>query len=150
MGNEEDEREMDGTDADDIEETLLDDEIEEEAEMADLSFSNGSEKESEGEEEEVKSEGEDLGIPTEPVDDGATGEAELPVDAEDDIALLNDEEPQAEAVNEEVAKYKFLGEVSRPDGTGTMQNLPAGSIVELPVIVGDSYVEDGSAERVVE
>lgn len=142
MGNEEDEREMDGSDADDVEETLLDDEIEEEAEMADLSFSDELEKESE-EEELEKEDGGDLGIPTEPVDDGATGEAELPVDEED-------VEAEVEALSDEVAKYKFLGEVSRPDGTGTMQHLPAGAIVELPVLVGDSYVEDGSAERVVE
>jgi len=51
---------------------------------------------------------------------------------------------------EVIAKYRMLGETTRNDATGTLQHVPAGAVVEMPVSVGDAQVERGEAERVVE
>lgn len=62
-----------------------------------------------------------------------------------------DSESEAETIEDETtAKYKFLSEVSRVDTTGTPQVYPAGAIVELPASYGDTLVEQGQAEKVIE
>ena len=59
----------------------------------------------------------------------------------------NEGDEVAEADNS-VAKYRMLHPTDRKDASGTMQTVPAGAIVELPVVYGDSLVAQGQAELV--
>lgn len=127
IDNEEFDREMDGSDAEDVEETELEDE----------------------KEEGLDSDSPIIGDPGDPIpeeselsDGGTDGE---PEDGDEDDSL-----PVEPELSEETARYKLLSATSRPDVTGTMQHYPAGAVIELPSGVGDAYVEEGLAERVVE
>lgn len=138
MGNDEENKEMDGSDADDVEETVLEDEIEEDG-LAGI-VEDGT----------VESTYNDVvpgdGIP------GLTPEVTNEDDASDDDAdLLGAEAPKTEdLVDEGTAKYRFVNAINRPDASGTPQLYPIGSIVELPISAGSAYVETGEAELVVE
>lgn len=71
----------------------------------------------------------DIGVPTDEVPEGFN---------EDEVA---------EADNS-VANYRMLHPTNRKDASGTEQTVPAGAIVELPVVYGDSLVAQGQAELV--
>jgi len=59
----------------------------------------------------------------------------------------NEGDEVAEADNS-VANYRMLHPTNRKDASGTEQTVPAGAIVELPVVYGDSLVAQGQAELV--
>ncbi len=75
--------------------------------------------------------------------------SEVPIFVEDGRLELVVEKP--EPYTGPMGKYKIIGEAPYTDEDGEPAGfLEIGSIQELPVAVGDQFVEDGLAEKIVE